>query len=410
MSNNPSIEIKIITPIVILAALFGIAWLISANPPQAPRRGGDDGPQLTVETVTLKPVRYEIQLESYGTVQPRTRSQLVSQVNGQIVEISDQFREGGYFSQGDALLRIDDRDFAADVDIAKATLLDAEQALAEAEARTSQALADWVALGNEGEPPALVARKPQLMAAQARVASAQAALTKARLSLERTVITAPFDGRVLSQSVDLGQVVSPNTALGEVFATDRMEVRLPLRDRDLPFIDLPRADGDAPETTAPVRLVSTLGDNAEWLGQLSRTESAIDPNARQLHVIAQLDDMMSEGGDVPVRVGQYVAAQVQGKTIEDALIVPNAVITQGTFVFVVEDNVLNRRRVDVLWQNDVESLIGGGVVAGEQVVITQLGQVSTGTRVRVLNSADNDRRDAGTNSPGSSAAAGGGAQ
>ncbi|MEL7311336.1 MAG: efflux RND transporter periplasmic adaptor subunit [Pseudomonadota bacterium] len=396
--NEPSIVAKVLVPLIIIGGLIGVARIISANPPEAPRRGGNAGPALVVETVTLDPQSYDVRLQSYGTVQPRTQSQLVSQVSGQIVAIDPAFREGGVFSRGDVLVRIDARDFAADVDIARASLLDAEQTLAEAEARAEQALVDWQALGNEGEPPALVARIPQLRAAEARVASAQATLTKAELSLERATIRAPFDGRVLTQLADVGQVVAPNTPLGEIYATDSVEVRLPLRDRDLPFVDLPTQRATADTEGGEVVLTSTLGDHATWQARLVRTEGAIDQTARQLHVIAQLVDIDESSRATPITIGQYVTAEIEGKTIADALVVPNEVLSQGTYLFVVDDNILNRRKVDVLWQNDTESIVAGGVRGGEQVVTTQLGQVTTGTRVQVLNAPDQDRSDASTGS------------
>ncbi|MEL7024196.1 MAG: efflux RND transporter periplasmic adaptor subunit [Pseudomonadota bacterium] len=394
--SEPSIVAKVLVPLLIIGGLIGVARVISANPPEAPRRGGAGGPALVVETVTLDPQDYDVRLQSYGTVQPRTQSQLVSQVSGQIMAINPAFREGGVFSRGDVLVRVDARDFAADVNIARASLLDAEQSLAEAQARAEQALVDWRALGNDGEPPALVARIPQLRAAEARVASAQATLTKAELSLERATIRAPFDGRVLTQLADVGQVVAPNTPLGEIYATDSVEVRLPLRDRDLPFVDLPTQRMQTGDLGGEVVLTSTLGDNTTWNARLVRTEGAIDRNARQLHVIAQLIDGDSASGTTPITIGQYVTAEIEGKTIADALVVPNEVLSQGTYLFIVDDNLLNRRKVDVLWQNDTESIVAGGVSGGEQVVTTQLGQVTTGTRVQVLNAPDQDRSDAST--------------
>ena len=100
---------------------------------------------------------------------------------------------------------------------------------------------------------------------------------------------------------------------------------------------------------------------------------------------------------------------MRGKTIADALVVPNVVLSQGTFVFVVDEGVLDRRRVDVLWQNDIESIVADGIAAGEQVVTTQLGLVTSGTRVQIMNAAMQDRREAASQgqsgSPGSAGAA-----
>ena len=246
---------------------------------------------MTVETIPVMPRDYQVMLQSYGTVQPRTRSMLVAQVSGQIVEINENVRDGGFFEQGDVLGRIDPRDYEADVQIAQAALADANQALAEAIARSEQAREDWERLGNDGEPSDLVLRIPQLEAARARVQSAESSLTKAKLDLERTRIVAPFAGRVLRKLVDLGQVVSTNAQLAEIYATDVVEIRLPLRNRDLRFIDLPERyrHSDAEESNGTDSIIkSDLIGEDEWQANLVRTEGAIDESARQLHVIAQI--------------------------------------------------------------------------------------------------------------------------
>ncbi len=402
MSQQPHIAVKILVPVVILTVLLGIGKWITANPPEQSRRGGAGGPGLTVEVMTLQPQDYQIVLESYGTVQPRTRSMLVSQVGGQITRVSPAFRDGGFFDTGDVLVEIDPRDYEADVKIAEAGWQDARQALAEAQARSRQALEDWERLGNEGEPTPLVLREPQLRAAKARVESSRAQVRKARLDLERTRIIAPYAGRVLRQSVDLGQVVGTNTMLGEIYATDLVEIRLPLRNRDLGYIDLPerlRSDNQQATPGAQVEFLSDLSDGNTWFGELVRTESAIDEAARQLHVAAQIRDPydIAETTDqTPLKIGQYVTARISGKTIRNALVVPNQNIYQGTYVYVVDNGVLDRRTVNVTWQNETESLIAGGVIAGEQIVTTQLGQVTSGTRVTVAGAAERDRRNAGS--------------
>jgi hypothetical protein len=149
---------KKLIPIGIFAGLLLIAVIIRMNPPEAPQRPAFDGPMMSVETVPVMPREYPIMLQSYGTVQPRTRSMLIAQVGGQIVEINENVRDGGFFEKGDVLGRIDPRDYEADVQIAEATLADARQALAEAIARSEQAREDWERLGNEGEPSELVLR------------------------------------------------------------------------------------------------------------------------------------------------------------------------------------------------------------------------------------------------------------
>ncbi len=378
-----------LAPVLILAILAGIGLLLLANPPALERGGPPAGPQTVVETLVVAPRDYRIQVSSFGTVQPRTRSALVAQVRGQIVAVQPSFRPGGFFSAGDILVTIDRRDYEADVRIAEAALMDALQAEAQEAARAEQARLDWRRLGAAGEAPTdLVLRKPQLQAARARVISARSALAKAELDLERTQVRAPFDGRVLAQQVDVGQVVTVGAPLAEVFATDYVEVRLPLRNADLAFVNLPEAVGAAP---LPVTLHSSLGEPRSWRGQIVRTEGAIDETARQLHVVAQIDDPFgiaeapaaAASAGRPLKIGEYVTAQVTGKRVPNALVIPSEAIYQNAYVYVVERDRLQRRPIEIAWQNGVDSLVASGLAAGDALVTTPLGQVISGTAVRV---------------------------
>jgi len=394
-----NLKIKKLTPIAIFGGLIAIAVLIRLNPPATPQRPAFSGPSMTVETQPVLPRDYQVKLQSYGTVQPRTRSMLVAQVGGQIVSINENVRDGGFFEKGDVLGQIDPRDYEADVQISQASLADAKQALAEATARSEQAREDWERLGNEGEPSDLVLRIPQLEAARARVDSAESALTKARLDLERTSIVAPFAGRVIRKFVDLGQVVGPNTQLAEIYATDVIEIRLPLRNRDLGFIDLPESYRYADSSTAgriDALIKSDLIDEEVWRAKLVRTEGAIDESARQLHVIAQIDDPFgpkSEGRS-PLKIGQYVTAEIDGRVLPDVLVIPNTAIYQGTYVYTVEDGILRRRDIEIDWQNDSEAIVGKGLEAGADLVTTPLGQVTSGIRVSVMGAESRgDRRN-----------------
>lgn len=378
-----------LVPLLVLVGLFGLSIALKVFAPKSERRKPPAPPAMTVEVLPIQPGTYQVVVESYGTVQPRTQSMLLAQVSGQVTSISSRLREGGFFEKGDTLLTIDQRDYQANVEIAKATLIDARQNLAEEQARSNQASADWSRLGNAGAAPDLVLRKPQLSAAQARVSSAQSQLDKALLNLERTNIKAPYAGRVLTKGVDIGQVVTPNSTLAEVYATDYVEVRLPLRDKDLAFVALPeqyRADQDTVEDpdSVPVKVFSSLVNSEAWDGRIVRTESAIDTISRQLHSVAQIDDPFgaAAAGRTPLKIGEYVTAQITGRLIDNAIVIPTSAIYQSAFAYVVENDRLQQRAVNIIWQNDREAIIGKGLTAGDLLVTTPLGQVTSGTPVR----------------------------
>ncbi len=215
------------------------------------------------------------------------------------------------------------------------------------------------------------------------MASTEASLAQARLDLERCNITAPFPGRVLQRQVDLGQVVQANTVLGEIYAIDYVEIRLPMTNGDLEFMYLPEQHPDRTAEALPrVRIHSTLGGEAHWDGYIVRTEGAIDEASRQLHVVARINDPYGAAHPQPLKIGQYVTAVLEGRLQEDAILIPEQSIYQGSYVYVVEDRTVQRREVVIARLADGQALIREGLVAGDRLVVSTLGQVVSGTPVR----------------------------
>ncbi len=379
---------KIIIPAAIIIASILIVMFIKENPPKANRYGVPPKATIKVAAIELKPQNYQVMVDSFGTVKPRTQSLLVAQASGLIIEVSENFREGGFFKKDALLLQLDDRDHQAEVKSAQANLLTAEQGLLEEQARGQQAITDWKRLGNDKPASSLVLREPQLAAAKAQVLSAQAALEKAQLNLERTKIVAPFAGRVLSRNVDLGQVVTNNTQLATLYAIDSVEIRLPIKNKDLPFINLPEQyrDGAKNQAGSVVKFSSSLVGEQVWQGQLARTEGAIDEGAQQLYVVAKINDpyKATPNNQYPIKIGQYIKAQITGKVVPDALIIPNSSIYQGTYVYIVVDGLLQRKNITLAWQNASQAMVKTGLTAGDKLVLTPLGQVSSGTRVTII--------------------------
>lgn len=388
---KPSKVKRVLIPVAILITTIVLSQMIITNPPKSNRGEGAASAQITVETLKLEPQSYPVLINSFGTVQPRTKSILVAQVSGEINEVSRQFRDGGFFEKGDVLVQLDDRDHRAEVNINQSSLLSAKQVLLEEEARAKQALIDWQRLGNGSEPSGLVLRKPQLAAAQAQVLSAQAKLEKAKLLLERTTIVAPYAGRILKKHVDLGRVVVSNTQLADIFAVDYVEIRLPINNKDLSFMMLPEEYRHSNKEVlgSSVTLRSNLIGQQRWQGKVVRTEGAIDENTQQLYIVAQIDDPYNVSNDnvAPIKIGQYVNAEIIGRTIEQALVIPNSAIYQGSYVYVVEHandkTVLKRREINIRWQNSQDAIIESGISFGDDLVLTPLGQVSSGTPVNI---------------------------
>jgi len=376
----------IMLPIVVLGVCVAAGVLLIQTAPTAERRAPTPSLPL-VEVLQVAPQSYAVTLESQGTVSPRTQTSVVAEVSGRVVSVADALRSGGFFEPGEEMLRIDPRDYENAVTIARAELAQARLELREEQARGEQAKQDWERLGLAGDPEQLALRRPQLDNVRAKVAAAEARLAQARVDLERTRIQSPYAARVLDKSVDVGQYVAPGTTLARVYAVDYVEVRLPLSNRQLRHIDLPESyrDSETRPEDIPVRINAEVGGRVHaWQGRVVRTEGDIDTETRQWFVVAQVDDPYARReGRPPLKVGQFVTAEIQGRRLTDAYVLPRAALRPGDeVVAVTPDRVVDRRPVEVLWETRGEVVVRG-LEPGDEIIVSEGAFAVEGTRVRV---------------------------
>lgn len=377
-------------PAVLIALIVVTFVFLKYNKPSAKRRPPPAINTINIETEVIQERDVPILLHSYGIVRPRTQSTLVAEVSGRVIFLSDKFRDGGFFKKGDILIELDDADYLADIALTKADLATVETDYEEELAQADQARQDWQRLNGNTPAPPLVLREPQRKAAQTRVESAKANLARATLNYQRTKIKAPFDGRVLTKNIDLGQVVTINSQVGDIYATDAIEVTLPIKNAELPLIDLPEnyLDSTSVVTQPSVDIQSSLYPTEIWPGKIVRTASSIDDTTRQLSVTALVNDPFGKIAQnrSPLKIGEYVTAKIIGKTLNKAIAIPNRSIYQGSYVYVFRDGAVHRTDISIYWQNEQEAIISGGLNKGEVLVLTPLGQVSSGTPAKDINS------------------------
>ena len=333
-----------------------------------------------VDATAVQPRNYRVVIESQGTVKARTESTLIPEVAGIVVKISPNFRAGGFFEAGELLLQIDQSDYETGLTVAQAAYTDAASNLEQEKALAEQALADWKRLGRSEEASALTLRKPQLARAEAAVKSAEARVKDAKRNLQRTKIAAPYAGRILNQSVDIGQYVSPGTVLANVYAVDYAEIRLPLSNDQQAFLKVPeRYRGDsapAPTDGPAAKLFAEVGARrAEWQGKIVRAEGAVDINSRQQFVIAQVDDPYARRGEgqPPLKVGMYVEAEIQGSELEGVFVIPRSALRPNDEVLIVGDeNRLHRRQVEIQWRDEENVVVADGIEPGTVLCLTSL--------------------------------------
>lgn len=373
---------KYVLPVAVIALAFLSAKLIGANKPE-PRTRETVVSMAAVDATRLSRSQYPVVIRSQGTIQPTLANTLVPAVAGTVIQINEDFVAGGAFSAGDVLLRIDPRDYEIALTQAEANLAQVDAQLQEQLALADQARAEWRSMGRSGEPSPLTLRVPQLAAANANRDAAMAQVRQAKLDLERTRVIAPYNGIVSERSVDLGQFVARGAPVGSIHSIHALDVRLPLSNRQLTYLDLPDNNKVTSATGKPnVELTASIGASDQlWTGSLIRAEG-IDASTQQLNVIARIDNPYTQTAR-PLRVGQFVQALIEGQVLDNVFVIPRAALREEREVLVIDENSeIQRRQVNVVWSDSQVAAIDDGLNEGDLLVLTPMSTVADGTPVR----------------------------
>jgi RND family efflux transporter MFP subunit len=363
--------------VVLLGALLITSWLIVQRPVPAQKR--PDPPVLLVDAIVAELASVRLKVHSLGSVTPRTETSLTGEVAGQIVEVFPQFVSGGFFKRGDLLVKIDDRTYRAEVKRSQAAVAAAETLITREQGLSDYALQDWRRLNPDKEATDLALRKPQLAEARANLQSALADLERKEGDLERTVVRAPYDGMIRQKLADVGQFVGAGTQLAVIFASDVAEIRLPLPDKDLPFVDL--------KAQPPVEVTANIGGtDYYWRGKIVRTEGVFDEQSRVLYVVAQVADPYNQDGEswaYPLRIGTFVGANIEGLRADNLVVLPRSALRRDNRVWTIDsNNRLVPKTVSVLRTDASSVYINSGLEDNELVCLTLLENPLPGTVVR----------------------------
>jgi len=406
-------KLKVILPFAILAVGVLVAVVMVKLRAPVPTRPTVEFAPL-VRVVEVQPATMRLAVSTQGTVKARTATNLVAEVAGTIIRVSQSFASGGFFEKGDVLVEIDASDYRVAVATAEGSVAQVRVRLETEEAQAEVAREEWAELGTGGDSP-LATRELQLQEAQAALVAAEARLEKAKRDLARTKVRAPFAGRVRAKIADLGEYVAPGVPVAAVYSVDVAEVRLPVPDADLAFLDLPvDYRGAAAKEPGPevVLYADFAGQRHSWQGRIVRVEGEIDPVSRMVHVVAQVKDPYGkhgEGRPLPLAVGMFVEADIMGSTVEDAITLPRTALRgQQVLVVDVEDR-LRFRDVDILRIDREFAVIVGGLEPGDRVCVSTLDAVSDGMKVRTASDGQSPppAEPTGGNDPDETETAGG---
>jgi RND family efflux transporter MFP subunit len=374
-----------ITIAILVVGVLGFIIFTKSKPELA--RQKPPVPVPVVRTMTVEQGNHNMIVVGQGTVTPLRQISLVPQVTGKVIEMSESLVNGGVFKKDDVLIRINPADYEAAVTLAEAKVKDSESKLRLASEESAAAREEWRLLygkdTNKKIPP-LVAKWPQLAAARASLDAARASLEQAALNLERTQIKAPFNGRVASEKVDIGQYVSPGQSLATLYSTDAAEVVLPLADEDLLWFNVPGfTPGDGEGSPAVVQ-ATVAGRPLTWQGRVVRSTGMVDEKTRTIDVVVRVEKPYEQ--KPPLAAGLFVRVEIEGRSLDSAVVLPRTSLHYGDVVWVVSDGQLVFRKVKVARTESDLVVIESGLDEGEQVVTTPLRTVTDGMKVRTVDS------------------------
>jgi multidrug efflux system membrane fusion protein len=379
-------------PLIVIVGAFLIAGLMSLLKPSSLELESPDR-VVAVTTEVIKSVQKKLQIKSQGTVLPRTRTTLISEVSGVVIEVAPDFVVGGTFSKGDVLIKLDPTDYKVAKQRADAQLISAKAQLLSEQARSTQAKKEWEITGRPlEEAPVLALRTPFLAEAQSRLLQAEAEVKQAELKLQRTIIRAPYTGMVSSKMVDVGQYVTIGSRLGETFAIDFAEVRIPLTEKDLSKLDtIPSAqDRNSAIENKVVLRGSVNGKSHLWQANLVRSEGRVEQTNRAQYLVAQIADpynIKNKPQRAPLLIGAFVEVIISGKTIEDIYPLPRHALRSANRVATVDaDQRLKLINVGYNYEDQDFYYINRGLEGKVEVVTSGMGVMVDGMKLKSYNS------------------------
>ncbi|WP_313904106.1 efflux RND transporter periplasmic adaptor subunit [Thalassotalea sp. PS06] len=368
---------RIMLPIVIIVAGVGsLMGLSSMREPPEEKPQEEVVPIVAVKDVTLGSLSLDV--SSYGVMLPKYETQLIAQVSGQIVELSDTFVRGGFVEKGQLLAQIDPSDYEAALVDAEANLASAQAALELEKAQGKVAEREWQRI-KDTSPTELSLRKPQLAQEMARVKAAEAAVKRARRNLDRTKIIAPYHALISDRTVGLGAVVGMGNPMGTIMSVDTGEIRLPVANNQLRFLN-------EQGVGSTVNLMSDqVGKDSSWQGTIVRSEGVIDNQSRMSYLVVEVNDPYGLKEDkTPLKFGTYLNATIEGIKISDAAIIPRHLVQDKKIAIMNNNDELEYRAIKIMRQQGKSVVVNQGLHNGDRIITSAMDYPLPGMKLALL--------------------------
>lgn len=376
--SRPRLQL-VVSLACLIAALIGVLVLWKT----APRTTAEEPAAATakaVQTILVEPRDERVVVSAWGTVIPAREVTVRPQVSGQVIGLAKHLVPGGRFAEGEELLQIDPADYNLALQERRAELTEAEFAREIEQGRQAIARREWEQLRTDlpgGEAnPALALREPHLRLAEALVSKAMSAVQRAELDRDRSSLKSPFPAQVMSESVELGQLVEEGTDICRLVGTDAYWIQVALPMADLARVALP--DGELPGAAAVVHLEMGGKVSASWPGHLVRLLPDLETSGRMARVLVEVTDPLGLRENEPARLsplllGAYVRVELEAGELSNVVEIPRTALREGGKIWLVGvDRKLRIASPQTLWTRRETVLVENPLEPGEQLIVSEL--------------------------------------
>ena len=365
---------------------------------------------FTVEVVEVTLGAQFPEIQTFGEVVSGRTLELRAAAAGELVQISDNFREGGLVKQGEILFQTDPANAQSRLLISENELAEAEADLADARRNLTLAKDEITAAENQlalrkkamerqdrlrqrgvgtdaameiaelatsNAEQALLSKRLSLANALAKIARAETLLGRRQINVDEasrlladTTVKAEFDGVLSDISVVLGRLVSANEKLGSLIDPTALEIAFRVSNDEF------RALSGGGLQQAEVRV--SLGTDASFSGQIDRVSAAVAEGKTGRELFARVQNAAT----LNIQPGDFVSVVVREPALENVAKIPAiSASTSGEVLIVGAENRLENATVKILRKSGNDLIVRADNIAGRQLVLARAPQLGEGIRV-----------------------------
>ncbi len=332
------------------AGLYMLMNGADSDKAQAQSKGGG----LPVVGYTLEPTSLQAEIMSVGTLEAGESASLRAEVPGMVSAV--HFTEGSPVKQGDLLIEIDARTYQEQYNKAKAAY-------------------DLARLTEERRRKLLKNKFVSMQAvdeARSNLSETKAAMEAAKVQLDKTKITAPFDGMVGLRSLSVGDFLEVGDTITEVVSLDPMKVQVAVAERYFSRLT----------EKLPVTISVDAWPGKTFKGELYAIAPSVDVATRNVTIKAMVGNEQRE-----LRPGMYARVSLELGENANALMIPEeAVIPQGEAksVMKIVDGKAEPKEITLGLRREGKVEVLSGLAAGDTIITAGHMKVKPGAPVTLM--------------------------